>query len=161
MSVQTQINRISGNISSALAAIADKGVTVPSGSTSDALAELIAAIEAGGSASGFAKVATGTITPSSDLISLRVDHGFGVTPNFALIYWKGSVTGSYSVILSMNSENRAVSVGYISGYLASTSSPTKDTQSITFNVMVRNGSSKSNCYFRSGDSYRWVVGVLA
>ena len=38
MSVQTQIDRISGNVAAALAAIADKGVTVPDGSTSDALA---------------------------------------------------------------------------------------------------------------------------
>lgn len=49
MSVQSEITRISGNITSALAAIADKGVTVPDGSTSDALASLIASIEAGGS----------------------------------------------------------------------------------------------------------------
>ena len=48
MSVQTEIDRISGNVSAALSAIAEKGVSVPDGSTSDALAELIAAIEAGG-----------------------------------------------------------------------------------------------------------------
>lgn len=160
MGIASDWARIKGNINAALAAIAEKGVTVPDGSTSDALHDLILSIEAGGD-SGFAKVATGTITPSSDLTSLRVDHGFGVTPDFALIYWKGSVTGPYSVILSMESENRAVGVGYISGYLASNTSPTKNTQSITFKVAVKNGSSKSNCYFRSGDSYRWVVGVLA
>lgn len=38
------------NIGAALAAIAEKGVTVPDGSTSDALASLIASIEAGGGA---------------------------------------------------------------------------------------------------------------
>ena len=48
MSIQTQIDRISGNVSAALSAIVEKGVTVPDGSTSDALAELIASIEAGG-----------------------------------------------------------------------------------------------------------------
>lgn len=48
MSIQTEIDRISGNVTAALAAIADKGVTVPDGSTSDALAGLIASIEAGG-----------------------------------------------------------------------------------------------------------------
>lgn len=48
MSIQTQIDRIHGNVIAALAAIADKGVTVPDGSTSDALAGLIASIEAGG-----------------------------------------------------------------------------------------------------------------
>lgn len=48
MSVQTQIDRIYGNVSAALSAIAEKGVTVPDGSNSDALRELILSIEAGG-----------------------------------------------------------------------------------------------------------------
>ena len=48
MSIQTQIDRISGNVSAALSAIVEKGVTVPDGSTSDALAELITSIEVGG-----------------------------------------------------------------------------------------------------------------
>lgn len=48
MSIQTEIDRISGNVSAALSAIVEKGVTVPDGSTSDALAGLIASIEAGG-----------------------------------------------------------------------------------------------------------------
>ena len=160
MSIQTQIDRIAGNVSAALTAIADKGVTVPSGSTSDALHDLILSIEAGGD-SVFAKVATGTITPSSDLISLRVDHELGVTPNFALIYLEGSVTSTYSVILSMKSENRAVGVGYISGYLASDTSPTTGTQSITFKVEVKSDSSATTCYFRSSNSYRWIAGVWA
>lgn len=47
MSVQSEITRISGNVAAALAAIAEKGVSVPSGSKSDALASLIASIEAG------------------------------------------------------------------------------------------------------------------
>lgn len=49
MSIATNVSRIKGNITAALAAIADKGVNVPDGSTSDALASLIASIEAGGS----------------------------------------------------------------------------------------------------------------
>lgn len=52
MSVQAQIDRISSNVTAALAKIAEKGVTVPSSATSDDLAELIAAIEAGGSGGG-------------------------------------------------------------------------------------------------------------
>ena len=48
MSVQTQIDRISGNVSAAFAVIAEKGVTVPGGSNSDALPELIASIKTGG-----------------------------------------------------------------------------------------------------------------
>lgn len=47
MSIQTEINRISGNVNSALSAIADKGVSVPSGANSDDLAGLIAQVESG------------------------------------------------------------------------------------------------------------------
>lgn len=49
MSISSEISRISGNVSDALTAIANKGVTVPSGSNSDDLATLIGAIETGGS----------------------------------------------------------------------------------------------------------------
>jgi hypothetical protein len=47
MSIQSEITRISGNVNSALSAIADKGVSVPSGANSDDLAELIAQVETG------------------------------------------------------------------------------------------------------------------
>lgn len=49
MSIQSEITRISGNVTNALAAIAAKGVIVPAGSNSDDLADLIALIEGGGS----------------------------------------------------------------------------------------------------------------
>ena len=45
MSIQSEITRISGNVSDAFDAITAKGVTVPSGSTSDNLATLIAQIQ--------------------------------------------------------------------------------------------------------------------
>lgn len=70
MSIQTQIDRISGNVSAALAAIADKGVTVPDGSTSDVLAELIASIETGGGM----KVCCGTFTPVENTVTYTVEH---------------------------------------------------------------------------------------
>lgn len=44
----THLGTEQSNVTAALAAIADKGVTVPDGSNSDSLAALIAAIEAGG-----------------------------------------------------------------------------------------------------------------
>lgn len=50
MSIQSEITRIAGNVSDALDAIANKGVTVPVGSNSDDLATLIAQITGGGSA---------------------------------------------------------------------------------------------------------------
>ena len=48
MSIQSEITRISANVTAALAAIARKGVTGPSGSNSDDLEDLIDAISAGG-----------------------------------------------------------------------------------------------------------------
>ena len=83
MSIATDVSRIKGNITAALAAIADKGVTVPDGSTSDALAGLIEAIEAGGG-SGGAKIATGTVVPANDN-SITIEHGFGEVPN--VFFW--------------------------------------------------------------------------
>lgn len=47
MSIQSEITRISGNVSDALSAIADKGVSVPAGANSDDLATLIGQVEAG------------------------------------------------------------------------------------------------------------------
>lgn len=66
MSISTDVARVKGNITAALAAIADKGVTVPDGSTSDALAGLIASIKSGGGSeidfSPFSSAKFGTFT---------------------------------------------------------------------------------------------------
>lgn len=50
MSIASEISRISGNVSDALDAISNKGVTVPSTATSDDLATLIGQISGGGGA---------------------------------------------------------------------------------------------------------------
>ena len=47
MSIQSEINRISQNVADSLTAVAAKGVTVPTGSTSDDLPELISQITSG------------------------------------------------------------------------------------------------------------------
>lgn len=73
MSIATDVSRIKGNITAALAAIANKGVTVPGGSTSDALASLIASIEAGG---GGGNIVSGSFTPTSDVKTFKVNHNF-------------------------------------------------------------------------------------
>lgn len=84
MSVQSEITRISGNVTAALAAIADKGVTVPDGSTSDALAELIASIEAGGGEG----IATGNFTNgASHRTFVKITHGLGAIPKIVIILW--------------------------------------------------------------------------
>lgn len=48
MSIQSEITRLSGNVSDALTAISNKGVTIPTGSNSDDLATLIGQIQTGG-----------------------------------------------------------------------------------------------------------------
>lgn len=87
MSIGTDVARIKGNINAALAAIADKGVTVPDGSTSDALADLIASIEAGGGVSG---IAYGIYIPASTGKTHTIEHGLGVIPKIFAI-----LAGSY------------------------------------------------------------------
>lgn len=47
MSIQSEISRISGNVSAALDAIADKGVSIPLGANSDNLATLVEQIQTG------------------------------------------------------------------------------------------------------------------
>ena len=48
MSISSEISRISQNVADSLTAVANKGVTVPVGSTSDDLPDLIAQITTGG-----------------------------------------------------------------------------------------------------------------
>lgn len=91
MSISTEITRISGNVSDALTAIGNKGVTVPSGSNSDDLATLIGAIQTGGGGSS-AQTATGTISGSGNNI-LQIPCDFA--PD--LIYVYGDMSGTASL----------------------------------------------------------------
>ena len=86
MSVQAQIDRISSNVTAALAKIAEKGVTVPSMANSDDLAELIAAIEAGGSGGGGEVTPPTTPTDGKTRVYIHLEYGrtspmLGVCPN--------------------------------------------------------------------------------
>lgn len=94
MSIGTDVARIKGNITAALTAIADKGVTVPDGSTSDALAGLIASIEAGGGGSGIVYT-SGTLTFASSTTCKGnvITHGLGVVPQIFILgikYYTGN-----------------------------------------------------------------------
>lgn len=88
MSVQTQIDRISGAVSAALTALSEKGVTVPAGTKVDGLAALIAAIESGAdlSKTQFTKMTCGTITPSQASSSLTINHNLGEIPKVVLFF---------------------------------------------------------------------------
>lgn len=101
MSVQTQIDRIRGNVANALSAIAAKGVTVPEGGNSDVLAELIEAIEAGGG--GGAVAVTGTYVPAETITikqAYAFEHNAGFVPRiFAL--WTNNASIEYGLLHSV------------------------------------------------------------
>lgn len=101
MGIAKDLSRVKSNITAALAAISEKGVTVPDGSTSDALAELIASIEAGGGG----KFANGTITPATNIslgpgANFEIETGFlseNKRVNFVLLLLNGAVaSGQYN-----------------------------------------------------------------
>lgn len=95
MSVQTQIDRIDGNVKKALAKIAEKGVTVASDANSDDLEALIAAIEAGGGG-GNISMSFGNISPAEQTGELTISHGLGKTPNFFAVFIQNSYSGDTS-----------------------------------------------------------------
>jgi hypothetical protein len=82
------------NITNALTALAEKGVTVPAGANSGNLAGLIAAIEAGGGL-----VASGSFTVNDYISEVDVQHNLGVIPNLFLVVSNDVVySSSYYVI---------------------------------------------------------------
>lgn len=96
MSVQSEITRISSNVTAALAAIADKGVTVPDGATSDDLHDLIVSIESG--AGGSVKdVLYETIRLSFSDSSIYIGTSF--MPNCVVIV--GDVNGGSSSMVGL------------------------------------------------------------
>lgn len=66
MSIASQISRLTQNVSDALDAIEAKGVTIPSGSNSDDLADLISQIQQGGGSGGI--VITDTPDPAGGTV---------------------------------------------------------------------------------------------
>lgn len=172
MSVQTQIDRISGNVAAALSAIAEKGVTVPDGSTSDALAELITSIEAGGSASGFAKVATGTIIPSSNVTSLNIEHGLGQAADITIVYIKyaskSTIESKLKVVISATWSNRlSVSIGHSTNFVTAQASTSADNVSADSSIVnggkmeIVGASGALSTPFYAGETYHWIAGVFA
>ena len=73
------------NVAAALAAIGEKGVTVPSGSTSDALAALIASIEAGGGGIDNMKTVVGSFTLTQNSGTHTIAHNLGAIPVVGLL----------------------------------------------------------------------------
>ena len=152
MSIATDVSRIKGNITAALAAIAEKGVTVPDGSTSDALAGLIASIEAGGGDYGpFSKIIAGTFTPAKDTISIQLPDVCYTTDFILAISYdvgSGTVTSGHFRI-GLCTRLTRVSRYYsstINGYFPDIS----DTNEISF---------ESNGALQAGITYRYIYAV--
>lgn len=101
MSIASEISRISQNVSDALTAIANKGVTVPSGSNSDDLATLIAQISGG--SGGITVVETpdshgGTIvTITGTAVTLQTKSNISPTESSQTIEPDSGYTGLSSV----------------------------------------------------------------
>lgn len=100
MSIVTEISRLKNAKSAIAAAIAEKGVTVPSGTLIDGMAALIESIEAGSGGFENIQTVTGSFTPES-LIEVKtqlfptidaftVEHNAGFVPRAAIAY-----TGTY------------------------------------------------------------------
>ena len=89
MSVSGEISRISGNVTAALAAVANKGGTLPANAVSDDLAAAIASIPGAPSFSLIDKIwfgektFTSTTSAKSDII---VEHDLGVVPDKCLVF---------------------------------------------------------------------------
>lgn len=102
-------------LDSALAALEEKGVTVPSGTKVDGLAALIAAIEAGGGGTGV-QVVSGTFTPAEEIVLTYSDpylleHNSGFTPKM-YIFWKaagssGTTVTKFAAILGLSKPTSA------------------------------------------------------
>lgn len=82
MSISAQIDRLSTNIINSLAALVDKGVVVSDGSNVDDLAELIAAIEDGGSE---LTKDSGSFSPTSAINTYTIEHDIGVIPKYVIV----------------------------------------------------------------------------
>lgn len=70
MSIQSEITRLSGNVSDALDAIEAKGVTIPTGANSDDLADLIGQISSGSEIPDGNNLAYGYIDPTLPLVGV-------------------------------------------------------------------------------------------
>lgn len=153
MSVQSEITRISGNVTAALAAIADKGVIVPDGSTSDALAGLIASIEAGGGA----KASRGTFVPSSDVnlsTEVAVEHNSGFIPDIYFLF-----SASSKALLFVGGKYKCIFPGDERDEYGAAYSLQKDNYSLQSVNIANFPASETIFYVRSGYSHKMYAGV--
>ena len=164
MSVQTQIDRLASAKAAIKTAIEGKGVTVPDATLLDGMAALIESIEAGGGASGFSAIATGTVTPTTNPSSLTVSHGLGQTPDVTVVFSANSAPPTNGMLTSVVLSNGryfnlgSASSSSYSGWSSMFSSSAVGSSTVRITATV--GSSK-NSYFAKNYTYRWIAGVYA
>lgn len=162
MSVQTQINRISGNISSALAAIADKGVTVPDGSNSNNLAELIAQISSGGMT-----FTSGVYIPARESYSATITHDLGQKPKIFIIYKESNLYNSTSATLDSYviigdkeyASGRIKSSSSFGGWVGDVSSSSITSTSVSMTCRFQYSNTVYNAFLKAGQTFNWFAGV--
>lgn len=136
MSISSEIARISGNVEDAFEAIEDKGVTVPSGSTSDDLADLISQISGGGSIviSDTTDSAGGTIrTITATTVRMQSKSNISPTTSSQTIEPDNGYTGLSSVQINAVPTGSATAPSTITGSSASVST---GTNTLTLSKMV-------------------------
>ena len=158
MSVQTQIDRISGAVSAALTALSEKGVTVPAGTKVDGLAALIAAIEAGGGGGG-GGVNYGTIIYESYSQTLSLGVPIPEDNFFIAILPTKTIGGSLGSSYLYHGMYRKIE-GKVSAIAQSTSSSSANTGAWTIDRSANTITLLSH-YFRADYEYAWFMGDLA
>lgn len=81
----TNIDGANTAVEDALAALTEKGVTVPDGTTVDGLADLIAAIESGGGSGVGGGISLMRYTPAENMTKPVISHSLGSVPAAAII----------------------------------------------------------------------------
>lgn len=187
MSIQSEITRIAGNVTAALTAIGNKGVTVPSGSDSDDLATLIAQIKSG------LEYKTGTWTPTSNVLSdgtcstislgthtecpafiLMIDNGTSPAKSSVTMWLyydiyqlfdKGCPYGAYQtgyggiVFWTRGSSNSGLGGQLMCTHSSSETGSTTEYCSYfaTASSFKPAISTSSTYYWRSGRTYKWIA----
>lgn len=166
-------------------AIREKGGTSDSLTFPSAMAEAIAAIQAGGGGGEGVPIATGSFLPTLANPNYTVTHGLGVVPNFAICYrsMEQTATSRYNSYIYLAKLNE---VGTMAAYKGSnfqqnnagqdtthaiTDIPTEyapyvgaygaTENEITFGFNYDSARGDTYfCYDASWDTYYWIVGVI-
>lgn len=148
MSVQTQIDRISGAVQDALAALVGKGVTVPDGTKVDGLAGLIAAIESGGGSAGGAIAITGSITVTEDSAkAIPLD----------VAKYQGEYLPEIIVFYEISDTSITETDGYAHGAIFISFPKETEFPTITKGYKYIHGSANKKLYFGANKEKTWFV----